>query len=31
VRLASMICAPSPRALRLTLWDLMRISAPRAF
>ena len=31
VHLASMMRAPSPRALRLTLWDPMRLGTPRAF
>ena len=31
VRLASMMRAPSPRALRLVLWEPMCLSAPRAF
>jgi len=30
-RLASMMRAPSPRALRLVLWELMRLSVPRTF
>jgi len=31
VRFASMMRAPSPHALRLVLWEPMRLSAPRAF
>jgi len=31
VRIVSMMRAPSPRTLRLVLWEPMRLGAPHAF